>query len=60
MAGLAVKYSDFHGAFSPVYFGDKTISVKEISHLALKGAIYNFSGYMGWKLFREAFSKKAQ
>lgn len=49
--GLALKYSEFQSAFSPVYFGDKTISAQEIPDLALKGAIYSYSGYMGWKLF---------
>lgn len=60
LAGLAVKFSEFHNAFSSIYFGNDTISAKEISDLALKGAVYNYSSYMGWKLFREAFSRKGQ
>ena len=59
-ADLAVKYSEFHSGFSPLYLGDKTISVKNISELALKGAIYNITSFMSWKLFREAFQSKGQ
>lgn len=59
-ADLAVKYSEFHTGFSPLYLGDKTISIKDISTLALKGAIYNITSFMSWKLFREAFKMKAQ
>lgn len=58
LAGLAVKYSEFHNSFSPIYFGDKSISVKDISILALKGAVYNYTSFMSWKLFREAFKNR--
>ncbi len=58
LAGLAVKYSEFHSSFSPIYLGDKSISVKDISILALKGAVYNYTSFMSWKLFREAFKNR--
>lgn len=55
---LGVMYSDFHSEFSSVYFGDKTIKANEIHFLALKGAVYNFSSYAGWRLLAEAFNHK--
>lgn len=57
---LAVKYSEFHSSFSSIYFGDKTLSIKDIHNLALKGAVYNFTSFMSWKLFREAFKMKGE
>ncbi|MCJ7805832.1 HEPN domain-containing protein [Patescibacteria group bacterium] len=47
---LGVMYSEFHVGFTPLYFGDKTISMKKLPSLAMKGAIYNFSSYATWKL----------
>ncbi|HOX95975.1 MAG TPA: HEPN domain-containing protein [Candidatus Woesebacteria bacterium] len=54
---LAVKYSDFHNDFSSIYFGDMHKVESNISLLVLKGAIYNFTSYACWKLFRDAFSR---
>lgn len=47
---LGVMYSEFHVGFTPIYFGDRTISMKKLPNLAMKGAIYNFSSYATWKL----------
>lgn len=47
---LALLYNDFHTGFTPLYFGDETMSIKKLPLLALKGAVYNFTSYMTWKL----------
>lgn len=47
---LGIMYNDFHTGFTPLYFNDKTISIKEIPLLALKGAVYNFTSYATWRL----------
>lgn len=59
VADLAVKYSEFHVAFSPIYFEDKSLNARDIHKLAFKGAIYNFTSYVSWKLFRDLFNKKS-
>jgi len=47
---LALIYGDFGSDFSSFYFDNKSIGVKDLYTLALKGAIYHFSGYVTWKL----------